>query len=119
MLSQYAEHLRRHMRHELQALERTAGETTVPPCADENELASRLSERAVVMLLHERALQRIEALRDALRRMDVHDYGVCEVCGEEIPALRLLAAPAARLCVSCQEEAEDGAAGLRRRLRTA
>ena len=49
---------------------------------------------------------RIGALEDALRRMDVEDYGICEDCGERIPLRRLLAAPAVRLCVACQEEAD-------------
>lgn len=110
MLSQHTIQLQRHIQRELQTLERTTGEAAVPPCADENELASRLSERAVALLLHERALRRAEALRDALRRMDVRDYGVCDVCGEEIPVPRLLADPATRLCVGCREEAEDAAA---------
>ena len=54
-------------------------------CPDENELASRLSER----------------------RIEVMDYGVCEACGEPIPLLRLLASPSVRYCVACQQKLEE------------
>jgi len=32
---------------------------------------------------------------------------LCEDCGEPIPEARLKARPLARLCVGCQEQAED------------
>jgi len=31
------------------------------------------------------------------------DYGVCEVCGADIPFVRLLAEPLARRCPACRE----------------
>lgn len=77
-------------------------------CPDENELASRLSEYAVDERLTARRIERIRDLENALRRMDVMDYGVCEACGEPIPLLRLLASPSVRYCVACQEELEEG-----------
>ena len=65
-------------------------------CPDENELASRLSERAVDERLTARRVERIRDLENALRRIEVMDYGVCEACGEPIPLLRLLAWLASR-----------------------
>lgn len=59
-------------------------------CPDENELASRLSERAVDERLTARRVERIRDLENALRRIEVMDYGVCEACGEPIPLLRAL-----------------------------
>ena len=50
-------------------------------CPDENELASRLSERAVDERLTARRVERIRDLENALRRIEVMDYGVCEACG--------------------------------------
>lgn len=58
--------------------------------------------------------QRIEALRRsaaleradvdvALARVDAGTYGICEVCGREIPAARLEARPFAKRCVACAE----------------
>jgi len=43
----------------------------------------------------------------ALDRLAEGDYGRCEECDEAIAAKRLEAAPWARLCISCQEAAED------------
>ena len=72
-------------------------------CPDENELASRLSERAVDERLTARRVERIRDLENALRRIEVMDYGVCEACGEPIPLLRLLAS-SPRLCpFSCPD----------------
>ncbi len=58
--------------------------------------------------------QRIEALRRAalaeraevsaaMDRVDAGTYGVCEVCGREIPAERLEVRPFATRCVDCAE----------------
>ena len=65
-------------------------------CPDENELASRLSERAVDERLTARRVERIRDLENALRRIEVMGYGLCEACGEPIPLLRLLASPSVR-----------------------
>ena len=54
-----------------------------------------------------RRVERIRALENALRRIEVMDYGVCEACGEPIPLLRLLASPSVRYCVACQQELEE------------
>lgn len=44
----------------------------------------------------------VEAIEDALARMDKGTYGVCEQCGVSIPLERLVAIPCARFCTSCQ-----------------
>lgn len=54
-----------------------------------------------------RRVERIRDLENALRRIEVMDYGVCEACGEPIPLLRLLASPSVRYCVACQQELEE------------
>lgn len=41
----------------------------------------------------------VQQLRAALDRIDLGTYGICEVCGEPIPAERLLVRPAATTCV--------------------
>ena len=45
-------------------------------CPDENELASRLSERAVDERLTARRVERIRDLENALRRIDIHRCGM-------------------------------------------
>jgi len=48
---------------------------------------------------------------DALRRMDAGVYGICAVCGMEIPKARLDAVPSATLCVLDQEAVTQEAFG--------
>ncbi|NNE93519.1 MAG: TraR/DksA family transcriptional regulator [Verrucomicrobiales bacterium] len=43
---------------------------------------------------------------EALTRIELGTYGICEVSGEKIPQARLEALPFARLTVQCQERAE-------------
>lgn len=44
----------------------------------------------------------------ALRRIDDHSYGLCEVCGCALDKARLMALPFARCCVKCQSDSERG-----------
>ncbi len=53
------------------------------------------------LALREQAERRIHAIDHALARMDAGKYGICEVCGEAIPAERLEIVPWATTCVSC------------------
>lgn len=66
-------------------------------------LASRtlMQDLAVGTLQRERQL--LVEVEDALDRLDEGEYGVCEVCGEEIPERRLRALPWARFCLLCAE----------------
>lgn len=43
----------------------------------------------------------VAEVRDALRRLDNHEYGSCEACGRSIPLGRLEADPHARHCIAC------------------
>ncbi len=38
---------------------------------------------------------------DTLTKLDADNYGQCESCGDDIAEDRLVAMPAARLCMSC------------------
>ena len=63
------------------------------------------------MAMKERELtqlqKRYEELQRALSRMDRSDYGVCEMCDEEIEEERLRLSPDARLCVECLKESRS------------
>lgn len=48
-------------------------------------------------------------------RDDPEDYGVCEDCGEDIPAARLEAMPYAAFCVACQAKVDGPKSGPTRR----
>ncbi len=78
------------------------------PCADENEYASRVAEVGVALCLRQRQRDRRRLIEDALRRLDLGGYGLCEECGEDIGPARLAANPEAALCVHCQCDLERG-----------
>lgn len=58
-------------------------------------------ERARVTALLARARGDLVACDDALRRLTRGEYQTCATCGGEIPAERLAALPATRVCVGC------------------
>lgn len=83
--------------------EQTAGDT-IDQALDSahHELNSQLAE------VESRELANIE---NALERMNLGQYGVCEGCEEKIPFARISALPYATLCIECQRVAErDGTA---------
>lgn len=79
------------------------------PCADENEFASRVAELGVSISLRGRMRERRRQVEDALRRLDLGGYGLCEECGDDIGTARLMANPVATLCVHCQADQERAA----------
>jgi DnaK suppressor protein len=48
----------------------------------------------------------LKQVDEALQRIKVETYGLCEGCGEVIGERRLEALPFAKLCIACQEEEE-------------
>ena len=45
-------------------------------------------------------------VREALRRIDAGEFGICANCEEQIKPKRLAAVPWASLCIVCQEAAD-------------
>jgi DnaK suppressor protein len=58
-------------------------------------------ERQHVAALLDRARAHIEAIDQALRKVDAGRYDLCDTCGRPISAERLAARPAALTCVRC------------------
>ena len=56
-----------------------------------------------------RLADRSRALATAKARIDEGTYGICAICGEQIPSRRLRAIPTATRCVRCQERCEAAA----------
>ena len=46
----------------------------------------------------------LQAIEDALQRIEKGTYGVCRDCGEPIAEARLHAIPWTRVCISCKEK---------------
>jgi RNA polymerase-binding transcription factor DksA len=62
------------------------------------------SERRVYIL--EKELNNIKLINSALKRIYDKTYGICEICGNIIPANRLKIIPYAKYCIKCKEEEE-------------
>ena len=76
---------------------------------DDNHLgdtATATYDRELDQSLGEGAQQTLDAIRDALRKIDDGTYGTCEVCGKQIAPERLAAIPWARLCIDDQRKAD-------------
>jgi DnaK suppressor protein len=81
---------------------------------DTYDLASEEREREINFILTDRDRGKLQAIDDALDRMDQGSYGVCESCDQEIAEGRLQAMPFTRLCVQCQADRETEAKQNRR-----
>lgn len=62
------------------------------------------AERSQHISLVEQLRSRREDIISALQQIEDGSYGKCESCGQEIPAERLEAVPAATQCVSCKQK---------------
>lgn len=67
------------------------------------EGSSTAFERQHVAALLKQARSHLDALDQALERLEQGSYGRCEGCGDPIPAERLEVRPAATTCVRCAE----------------
>ena len=79
----------------------------------ESEAEERGQEETMVRLLDRldgRAKSEIEAIDQAIVRIDNGRYGCCAVCGRDIPPSRLEVSPAVTRCVACAQAGEDQAA---------
>jgi len=65
---------------------------------------TNLMEQTVMLMEQER--DKIRLLNDALIRISDGNYGVCEICGEQIPENRLEIIPYARYCMDCKTKEE-------------
>jgi len=63
--------------------------------------------RELSLMLTDREREKLIQIEEALKKIDEGSYGVCESCGEEIDAERLLAMPFAKLCLSCKIDLES------------
>jgi DnaK suppressor protein len=50
--------------------------------------------------------ERLTRMEDVEHRLEQGTYGICEVCGKEIPKERLRVMPYSTCCITCQEQRE-------------
>jgi DnaK suppressor protein len=97
--------LLRNVQHELHE----GREQTKDEGMDTYDLASDARDREINLILTDRDREKVQAIDEALGRVDEGSYGICESCESEIAEARLAALPFTRLCVNCQAEREKEA----------
>ncbi len=81
---------------------------------DPTDRASLESERNFMLRIRDRERKLLSKIKSALERIDSGDFGVCEMCGDDIGDERLKARPVTTLCIACKkkQEAVEKARGL-------
>jgi len=74
---------------------------------DDIDRAAGNSQREILFFLSDHDRHRLDAIEDALNKIDSGRYGVCEKCGKKIKNARLQAIPYARLCIKCKPTSEN------------
>ncbi|HLA74644.1 MAG TPA: RNA polymerase-binding protein DksA [Gammaproteobacteria bacterium] len=69
---------------------------------DPNDRASQESEITMELRARDRERKLIKKIDESLIKLDLGDYGYCEVCGVEIGIRRLEARPTATQCIDCK-----------------
>jgi DnaK suppressor protein len=72
------------------------------------EVPSEALDKTLALQATEESL--LDAVRDALERIDDGSFGVCVQCGQTIPTDRLQAIPYTRWCMECARKLEAGGA---------
>lgn len=73
---------------------------------DEIDLASSEYTQSMVFRLRDREKFLLKKIDDALGRIEAGNFGICEICEEEISLKRLEARPVTTMCIRCKEEQE-------------
>lgn len=73
---------------------------------DEMDVAVAEFNTSFAGRIQERESKLLSKIDEALKQINLGDYGDCSSCGEEIAIKRLLARPVANLCIECKDEQE-------------
>ena len=71
---------------------------------DMADQASGNNEVHIALKLKQTDAKILQAIEEALHRIDNGTYGVCKDCGEPIAPARLDAIPWTRVCIKCKEK---------------
>lgn len=98
-------------RDELQALSQDSAQSRAAVALDQQSVGrlsrmDALQQQAMAQATESRRREELRRVLVALRRLDEGDYGLCDVCGEDIAPGRLALDPACALCVACAQRQE-------------
>jgi len=105
-------HFRQVLNEELNTLLGEAGKTVSEMTAenvnfpDPTDRATQESDRSFELRIRDRERKLINKIKEAIERLDQGEFGICELCGEEISEGRLKARPVTTLCIDCKIEEE-------------
>ena len=89
----------------------STGTRPLPASVDVNSRQGDLADQAsgnnevhIQLKLKQTDAKILQAIEDALKRIENGTFGVCRDCGEPIAEARLNAIPWTRVCISCKEK---------------
>ena len=89
----------------------STGTRPLPAAADVNSRQGDLADQAsgnnevhIQLKLKQTDAKILQAIEEALVRMDKGTYGICRDCGEPIATARLEAIPWTRVCITCKQK---------------
>jgi DnaK suppressor protein len=74
---------------------------------DPTDRATLESDRNFTLRIRDRERKLIGKINEALERIDLGTFGICESCGEDISEQRLKARPVTTLCIDCKKKQEN------------
>ena len=75
--------------------------------ADSIDQASADQDKTLALHIKNRDAQIVAQIDEALRRIDLGNFGECERCSEPITMARMKANPSTTLCIDCKAELES------------
>lgn len=89
----------------------SSGERAIPASADVNsrqgdmaDQASGTNEVEIQLKLKQTDAKILQAIEEALYRLEKGVYGLCRDCGDPIAVARLEAIPWTRVCITCKQK---------------
>jgi DnaK suppressor protein len=89
----------------------STGTRPLPESADVNSRQGDLADQAsgnnevhIALKLKQTDAKILQAIEEALTRMEKGTYGICRDCGEPIAVARLEAIPWTRVCIACKQK---------------
>jgi DnaK suppressor protein len=75
--------------------------------ADPLDSSTMDADRSFTLRIRDRESKLINKIKAALDRLDEDEYGICEMCGEDIGIARLRARPVTTFCIRCKTKLES------------
>lgn len=107
----HLDQVRKHTLAEIERLKEELQAEIEPASAtddDSADVAADIYERGKIISLIQSLDSKVHALEHAMAVAKHGKYGICEMCGDEIPAERLEIMPETTYCVRCAGKVEEG-----------